>query len=433
MEELFFYNPWWKEDFTEEIAFRREAFERILDYIEKTDRIVIVKGPRRVGKTTLMYQLISHLLKQGTNPKTILYISFDDPKLRKDFDKILDFYKTEILKSGLQSGKIYIFLDEVQFLENWQYSVKKYYDRKMPIKFVVSGSSATLIKKGSESLMGRTIEETMLPFSFAEFFEYKTGSHAEIDAESMDIFTVKKYEEQAKIFFSEYMERGGFPNLFGIDTKLIPKLLREDVVEKALYRDIVALYDIKKPEILEKLFIYLVNSTAQTVNTSNIAKYLELSRQYVSKYVTYLKNAYFFIALEKYSRSAGKTARSAEKIYCIDPAMINTFLSGEFEHESGHIVESIVARHLFGKDVYYWKNHREVDFVIKQEGGLLPIEVKYKNAYSDKDLSGLLEFCKKYKTKSAILVTKDLFEKKHVNGVQITLIPIWVFTLSTYE
>src|SRR3989338_6991794 len=102
MEEVIFYNPWWNGKFAEGIIFKRESFGRVLGYIEKTDRIVIVKGPRRVGKTTLIYQIISNLLEKGTDPKTILYLSFDDPKLRKDFDKIIDFYKTEILKSGIE-------------------------------------------------------------------------------------------------------------------------------------------------------------------------------------------------------------------------------------------------------------------------------------------------------------------------------------------
>lgn len=429
MEELFFYNPWWKGKFEFEITYKRDAFRNIIENIEKTDRIVVVKGPRRVGKTTIIYQLISSLIERGTNPKTILYLSFDDPKLRKDFDKILDFYKIEILKSDIQSKKIYIFMDEVQFLENWQYSVKKYYDRKFPIKFIVSGSAATLIKKDSESLMGRTIEEIMLPFSFQEYFKYKTGEEPKtMEIKEFNILTIKKYEEKAKILFSEYLKRGGFPNIFDLDDRQIQTVLREDVIEKALYRDIVSIYDIKKPELLEKLFIYLVNSTAQPINTSNISKYLKFSRQYVSKYITYLKNAYFIITLRNYSKSAGKTARSTEKSYCIDPAIINTFLSGEFEHEAGHIFESIVARHFFGKNVYYWKNYHEVDFVLKSKT-LIPIEVKYKNKYTDKDIKGILEFCRKFKTKTGILLTKDVFEKKVVGDIAIKLIPIWAFIL----
>ncbi len=431
MEELVFYNPWWKDDFKKEHVktFRRDAFERIVNYLETVNRIVVVKGPRRVGKTTLVYQLILHLLENGTDPKKILYISFDDPKLRVDFDKLLGFYKTEILKGSLEDEKVYIFLDEVQFLENWQYFLKKYYDRSFPIKFVVSGSSATLIKKASESLMGRTIEEVMLPFSFREFFEYRTGVKPEkMQIEEIDTLLVKKYEEKAKIVFQEYCETGGFPNLFGVDQGIQQKLMREDIVEKALYRDIVSIYDIKKPEMLERLFIYLANTTAQTANVNSISKRIGFSRQYLSKYITYLKNAYFIIAFRKYSKSAGKTIRSAEKIYCIDPAMISIFLSAEFEFEAGHIFESIVARHLFGKSVFYWKNYHEVDFVVK-ENGLLPIEVKYKSQYSDKDLAGLLEFCRKYGCKKAALITKDMFGKKEIAGNTVHIIPLWAYIL----
>lgn len=432
MEELVFYNPWWTGAFNKSQVkeYRREMFGTVLQYLEKANRIIIIKGPRRVGKTTLLYQLIAHLLDRGTDPTTILYVSFDDPKLRRDFDAILDFYKTEILRGPLEGREIYVFLDEVQFLDNWQYFLKKYYDRHFPLKFVVSGSSATLIKKGSESLMGRTIEEVLLPFSFREFFAYKTGVKPEpIDLERPGLLAVKRYEERAKILFSEYLETGGFPHLFETDKSLHQKLIREDIVEKALYRDIVALYGVKKPELLEKLFIYLVNSTAQLVNQSTLSRRLGLSRPYVSKYLLYLKHAYFLIAFRNYSTSAGKAARSGEKVYAIDPALIRTFLSGEFAHETGHLVESIVARHLFGKRVYYWKNYREVDFIVKEKE-VMPIEVKYKNQYTEKDLSGLLEFSRIYGCRKGLLLTKDLFETISRGEMTIFLRPLWLYVLS---
>lgn len=431
MEDLFFYNPWWKGEPIRGLKpYRREIFGNIEGYIKTVDRIIIIKGPRRVGKTTLIYQLISGLLDSGVDPKKILYVSFDDPKTRASIDKILDFYKTEIIKRPLEGGPIYVFLDEVQFLEDWQYELKKYYDRGFPIKFIVSGSSATLIKKGAESLMGRTIEEIMLPFSFREFFEYRTGKKAEdIDIENIGLLDVKKYEEKAKIVFSEYLEAGGFPSIFDADPPLRSKLIMEDIIEKALYRDAVSLYKIKNPEILEKLFIYLVTSTAQTGNINNISSTIGLSRLYTSKYITYLKNAYFILAFKKYSRSAGKTARSLEKFYCIDPAIIKTFLSADFAQEIGHTIESIIARHLLGKDVYYWKNYHEVDFIVKGEE-TVPVEVKYKSQYTEKDFSGLLEFCAKFKTEKGVLVTKDVFDKKVVDRKTFYIVPAWLYLLS---
>jgi len=165
-------------------------------------------------------------------------------------------------------------MDEVHFLENWQFYVKKYFDRKYPLKFLVSSSAATPIKKGAESLAGRTVEETLYPFSFYEFLSYRikkkrlTGIIDRIRKnlrhfELPDITDLTPYATEIKISFEEYAEKGGFPNLFSVEEPILWKrLVREDIVEKVIYRDMVELYDIKNPEVLERLFLYLADITS---------------------------------------------------------------------------------------------------------------------------------------------------------------------------
>ena len=430
-DAMFFYNPWWTKKISPYLVkeYKRDAFYTIEKYLD-INRIIVIKGPRRVGKTTIMYQIIDNLLKK-VNPTQVLYVPFDDPKLR-DFDKLIDFYQSRILKAGLEKKQAYLFLDEIQYLRDWQYHVKRYYDRNYPVKFVVSGSSATLIRKGTESLMGRTVEEILPPFSFREFLQYRLDERITLKLDALDSLTIKKYEKDAKILFEEYLLKGGFPNIFEIEEIGIwQKLIRDDVIDKVIYRDIVSLYDIKKPELLEKLFMYLTGINGQILNVSNISNSIGLSREYVNRYLLYLKNAYFIRGVKKYAKSIEKIVRSNEKVYILDPAIINSLLNKTSidDEFAGHLVESVIAEYLAGYEHYYWREYYEVDFIVKIRNRLMPIEVKYKSQIRKKDLNGLLNFMEKFNVNKGVVITKDLFDKQRIDKKEILFIPAWLFLL----
>ncbi|MEW6042242.1 MAG: ATP-binding protein, partial [Elusimicrobiota bacterium] len=384
-ESLYFYNPWWE---TTKVPlgllkeYQRPIIKNLLSYLH-LDRIIVLKGPRRTGKTTLFYQMIDQLLKKGIVAADILFLSFDDIKVRIDLDEIFKAYQ-EINKRLIKEGRlIYVLLDEVHFLENWQFYVKKYFDRKYPLKFLVSGSAATLIKKGTESLAGRTIEETIYPFGFYEFLSYRLKNQKLIGMIDhlrdnfipftlVDITDLTPYITEIKIVFEDYLEKGGFPNLFGIEEGLLWKrLVREDIVEKVIYRDLVELYDIKKPEVLEKLFLYLVDITSQILSLTNIANSLGLSREYAEKYLLYLEQALLVKRLKKFAKSVEKSVRSNQKVHLLDSGLINAFSKVEV----GQILESMVASHLLrreGGKVYYFREKYEVDLVFEMDKKIFP-------------------------------------------------------------
>lgn len=438
IESLYFYNPWWEKGKVSQALtkeYQRPIIQDLFSYLS-LDRIVVLKGPRRTGKTTLFYQIINRLLKRGVAPNNILFLSFDDIKIRMDLDQIFKAYQ-EATKRLVNKGEtVYVFLDEVHFLENWQFYVKKYFDRKYPLKFLVSGSAASLIKKGTESLAGRTIEETIYPFSFYEYLSYRLKNkklmailiHLRdifIPFTFVDIIVLTPYVPEIKIVFEEYLEKGGFPNLFDVEEELLWKrLLREDIVEKVIYRDMVELYGIKKPEILEKLFLYVVNITSQILSVSDISNSLGLSREYSEKYLLYLEQALLIKRLKKYAKSIEKSLRSQEKVHLLDPGLINAFSRAE----KGRVLESMVASHLLrdgrvkgggggergGKrgKVYYFRDKYEVDLVYEIDNEIFPVEIKYKDEISKRDLSGLYSFHKKFNPTISVVVTRDLLKEE---------------------
>jgi len=225
-EIMHFHNPWWvHKNVPEELLqdYQRPILKTLLSYLG-LDRVIVIKGPRRTGKTTLMYQMASQLLNEGTKPEDIFFLSFDDLASRVDFDEIIKIYQQLTRRVLNKQSTIYVFLDEVQFLENWSLYIKRYFDKRYPLKFILSGSAASLIKKGAESLAGRTIEETIRPFSFYEYLEYHVRDKKlkEIVDELKDNFhfqnlpskdVLMPYETKIKIIFEEYLYNGGFPRL----------------------------------------------------------------------------------------------------------------------------------------------------------------------------------------------------------------------------
>jgi len=430
-KKLFFHNPWWKEKEVPKVFlpdFQRPVLEKIKKYLEKLDRIIIIKGPRRTGKTTLLYQIIDFLLKSKRDPFDILFLTFDDPSLRIDLEKIFEAYQ-EIREKTIDKGEIYCFLDEVHFLDNWQFVVKKYFDKKYPIKFLVSSSSASLFKKGTESLAGRTVEEVILPFSFKEFVFYNFRQ----DENFLEFFKKRQlspYENEIKILFKNYLIKGGFPHLLSVKEPFLwQKLLREDVLEKVIYRDLVSLYNIREAQKLERMFTYLADISGQVLNISNLAKNVGLTRIYTENYLTYLEKAYLIFRFNNFSFSSGKKIRSSSKVYLSDSGLINLFGNAS----SDFILESIVARELLGREgvkTHYFRDKYEVDFVLKEQKRLIPIEVKNKTKLNNQDFKGLLCFMKEFRVKKGILLSQNTFEERsYDNGFKVKVLPVWHWLL----
>ena len=471
---LYFHNPWWmdyKVPDSLKLTYQRPVLKKLLEYFT-LDRAILIKGPRRTGKTTLLYQIVDELITKREIPaQNIIYLSCDDPELKLltslssdspiNLSDILDVYEQlsgRTLTELKANEKIYFFLDEVHFWQGWQFEIKKYFDKKYPLKFILSGSSASLTKRGSESLMGRTIEELILPFSFCEFLscQLKDKRLDKIILSLQKNFTPSNllkgvtglfsdsispidqlipYQSKIKILFAEYLNRGGFPHLLEVESPILwQRLLREDVIEKVIYRDLVNLYEIKKPQVLEKFFLYLAGHSSDIMNITNIANSLCLSREYTLKYLNYLIESFLVFEIRKYSPSVEKQIRSNQKVHLIDSGLITVFGAGDKENRvEGQKVESLVGRCFLGDNVFYWREREEVDFVLDLDAGerkpLLPVEVKYRNNILTRDLKGIIKFMEKYGVREGIVVSKDLLQKRKQDDKILWLIPAWLLLL----
>jgi len=183
------YNPWWSDpagDWRKDLPeYRRPIVSEILSDLDQLPQMVSVTGPRRVGKTTALHQVVATLIyERNVEPSRIVYFSFDDPEVfgsvdlqRVIFDRLVDRTQS---RPG-QKREWYFFLDEIQRLPKWELYLKKYYDLKYPIRFIVSGSaSSPIFRQSQESLLGRIKDRHLLPFSFREFCLYRLRNHSEL-------------------------------------------------------------------------------------------------------------------------------------------------------------------------------------------------------------------------------------------------------------
>lgn len=461
-------NTWWnneKVNSTFLLARKREEFYEIIKKINEK-RILSIIGPRRVGKSTLIYQTINYLIEnEKIDRKRILLFSGDDPSLffdEKDkLSDVLDLYFNEILEENISnlSSKVYVFIDEIHFIKNWQNYLKVYFDRKYNIKFIITGSSSLhLFKDANESLLGRIENLYVLPLSFNQFLNFHRTyitSEEDIILPKFDLDNPLKsfkelepfcYDEKLKLtiqkILNEYMLAGGYPEYFeDRDITIWQKHLVEDIITRGIYKDILTIYNIKAPEILEKLMYYIADNNSQTFSYSGMTTNFSIDTVTLISYVGYLKQAFLINALENYSTNIGKVIRSNKKLSILDNGIQNALLKKKeiSSNDAGHIIESMVAfdiRLLCEKEnynEYYYRNSakEEIDIILDRKIDIVPIEVKYTNQIDTNDSKIVKKFIEKNKdnkigkTKYGIIITKDVYKQED----NLFYIPYWLLNL----
>ncbi|MBI2996515.1 MAG: ATP-binding protein [Candidatus Melainabacteria bacterium] len=451
------FNLWWANSQVNSEDFKRTAFGEVRRYIDEKEfkRAIILSGARRVGKTILLHQLIDYLITQvGIDSKNVLYLSLDHPILKLvTLDKILDVYHQNV---QAEPKKLFLFLDEIQYASDWGSWLKIYVDFKLNTKIVATGSASLEVNnKGKESGVGRWVTVTMPTLSFYEYLKIKKLNTPAIDPELIPskLINMKKNDRMdimnkcAELInsFNQYLLLGGFPETALMsDSSLAQKLLREDIVDKVLKRDMTALYKIRNVIDIERLFIYLCINTGGITEITKLCSELGLNKSTVQSHLNCLESANLIYRLNPINIGGKKSLKPRTKIYLADAAIRNAvLLKGEeiFSNpqEMGINVETSVFKHLYTfyypskPPIGYWKKKKtdhEVDLIINFNGNLLPVEVKYREKVSIEKNLGLYSFCEEEKPRTGFLVTKSVGDydvETLPSGTKILKIPAFLF------
>jgi len=426
------FNPWWHARPHTVPPFRRLAFEACRRYLVDTTlrRAVLLSGPRRVGKTTVLQQTVQALIQNGDDPKSILYLSLDHPLLKlMSIREILSLYHESTYPDGKPAT---LLLDEIQYAPEWETEVKLLIDHQPQYRILATGSASVVQRdRLAESGVGRWITVPIPTLSFFEFVSIRNELPGDIapDLRVSDLFAFNPGDLAAlanKIrplqpLFQRYLLVGGFPETANReDIALCQRLLREDVVERVLKRDMTALFGVRNINELEKLFIYLCLHSGGILAHQTCARALGTTTTTVSNHLALLEQANLVYRLPPSGLGGKQVLKARNKYYLVDAALRNAvLLKGEeiytSPEEMGAIVETTVLRHLFAyyyrdtPEIVYWRDavtQREVDIIVRSPAYVLPFEVKYRERPQLDKKSGLGVYCASENPKQGYLVTK---------------------------
>lgn len=456
-------NEWWQAENYKvaEVGWeKRDLYSEIIDNIQYPFILNIV-GLRRVGKSTILKQIIGHLLNTGVKSQNIFYYLFDyASQLQKAefLDETLSVYFQEILKKPKYSKdeKIYILLDEVQYIENWQSVLKRHYDLSdKHIKFIVTGSQSILLRgKHQESLAGRIFDFYLPPMSFREFLRIRQPEKIKI-FNKYDLFDLPRmsgdlggydgyYGQNISQFAKEYITIGQFPEM-----KIIDRIEKqhEYIIESVLGKvmnDCIQLFNIEKTDEFKIITRQLLNNIGSIFELKNLGQEVGLSFLTLTKYVEYLKDSYAVEILYKYHKSPIKQGRILKKLYtpCVNfTCALNHFRAdhlNEVPQAFGKVIENAVYNVLALKykgnkitdAVSFWRQgEKEIDFLVNKDGTPLPIEVKFSDNIGSKNLRAMTELMREKKIGYGVVATKSEYAKKQINGQILYYIPYYLILL----
>lgn len=474
------YNPWWNDGeaaFASLPEFHRDVFDDLYADVQRLPQMISVTGPRRVGKSTLLRQCIRKLIKEGDpgQAQRIVYFTMDDPALllpNVDVDRFFEDLVAEFAARA-KDGVVYLFLDEIQKFPRWELYLKKHYDLKTPVRFVVSGSaSAPIFRKSRESLLGRIHDYQVLPFSFREFYFFSAGSldgsnvlgvigkqlqlqspqdlvdslHRVVLQHGQGIGedTLRIEQQEIASFFFE----GGFPEVWNLpDILAKQEYLYQNQIERVIFEDLLVAAEFRKPEMLRRFYLGLLAEPGRETNVTKLSRDIGIAAATITTYFPLLEATDLVWRLQKYTGSRTTAKAGNFKSYLVDLAVRNAVLKLTperllaDEQVLGLYAENIVANHLrrwpgLVELAYYRERNNELDFIVDLGATRIGIEVKYRTTLNERELSKSREIAESLGCEAFVVVCKEQGADKQLekrlqekSKVPLAIVPLADFLL----
>ncbi|HRO47769.1 ATP-binding protein [Agriterribacter sp.] len=403
------------------------------------EKIQVIIGPRRVGKTSAMF-LTMHELKQKEQlaDGQILYFNFEDERLQfraEDLDLILQA-QTE-LYPNLNLQDVRFFFDEVQAAPGWEKFLNRINETLTKKIWFTGSNSAVLHTKVKSVMRGRSLARELLPLSFREYCHFsgvQTGKYG-------------KAKTQTIVAFQKYLVYGGFPETVTLDDNFLHMSYLQEYYNAMLLRDIVEYNQLSNYSYLRALYRHATTTIGKTVSIRRLFNQIKSQGYTASLNSLYevmdmAENAYLFKRISKFDHSLLKSDKSDKKIYWIDNGLLNA-ITIQYTSNKGLLLENLVFWELYRKygnvynnNVFYYKDGTsECDFIVQtHEEKLIPVQVCWSLSgigTKDRELKGLLKACAYSKSQQAWIICADEEDDFVLDGVNIKIIPAWKWLLFT--
>ncbi len=451
--EIISQNPWWQEIFrpNEESLPRRDSYEVVRKGLEEPFAQVLL-GIRRVGKSTLVRQVIADLLAQGVDARHILYFSFDRyavDKTPEALEMVVRLFFERTIRKPLHQIKkqCYLFIDEIQYIDYWPDIIKRFYDQSKQIKFVLTGSqSAKLRGTAQGSLAGRIIEHYMEPLSYPEYCRI-IGQDTPL---FLDIFKLTESDWRPELeefefrsgasirqYIPAYLSYGQFPEVANSENiKLSQSYISESILGKILASDLPIHYGIENLEAFKVMAYHLITNSGSLFELSNIGSELGIAKATAERYLGYLCESTLVSIVYNLTRSEIKKGRSLKKAYPGAPCFIsaiNRYPLDLWETSPeifGKVVESYVwwrLRKRFDQVDFWRRRQEEIDFIVYDKMGReIPVEVKYTSRIRSGDLKVLVRYMARKGLPLGYVITRDRIDEFTVDGKRLRFVPYFM-------
>jgi len=392
-----------------------------------TDKILVVSGVRRCGKTSLLYLLREKIIKSGVSIRNTLFLSFDDERISlqvDELDLILQAYRELYPKLNLED--CYFFFDEIQNVNGWERFVRRLYDNVSNRIFISGSNSQQLGSEIATSLRGRTIQYELYPLSFKEYLNFKGIEHNYYG----DTNKTKIINE-----FRKYLLEGGFPETLNKDSELRNRILN-DYYQVLLFRDIVERYNVTRIYALKYYIKKLLSNLGKPFSINKI--YNELKSQGVKidkaalyDILEYIEAVYLGLRLYRFDYSVVNREMGDKKMYVIDNGLINA-ITYKFSNDYGTLLENqlfVYLRKKYGENLFYYSKKQECDFVVfEKDRAKQCIQVSYdvsEKSTLDRELKGLLNAMEYFHTDNGIIITMEYEDTVEIKGKIIRILPAY--------
>jgi len=382
--------------------------------------ILVIRGPRQCGKTTLLYRIIEKL-KMKVSKENIHLITFEDEieksKFEKDPKEYMEFYIKD-------KKKHYFLFDEIQYVKKAGKILKLLYDTNPNIKFIITGSSTLDLNEVGSYLVGRSLFFELRVFSFEEFLETKDEKLLRYyQKNKFDLNKPKEVKtlfiDKLKNYLKEYITFGGYPRVVLENNNENKKFLLKNIFSTYIEKDLVKLYGIKYKKNIMDLVSYLVSINGMMINYNEAAEIANLYFKELKELLHILEDTFVIKLISPFYKNLVSEIKKNPKIYFIDTGLRNV-IANRFdfsEQEYGILLENYILGKFPEDKVSYWRTtaKAEVDFIINN----IPIEVKI----NPKLTRSFRSFINEYNPKYAVMVNMKSSEKLKIKKCNIFLVP----------
>jgi predicted AAA+ superfamily ATPase len=418
--------------------FPRDIEANLVKWIERREAYAI-KGPRQSGKTTLLRILEDSLKKKGINT---VFLNFEDPDVLEAFEA----NPKEYVKSFLtKEGKYCFLMDEYHYVKDPGKKLKLLCDTFENVKFIVTGSSSLELSGAmAQFLVGRVFFFELFPFSFHEFLVAKDLRLAKIYEEKnrkvKEFLLSGKAEVEQDIFikefmpfFNQYVIFGGYPAVIKAEDFETKRMILKNIYDTYISKDVIEFLKVTDALKYRHVVRALAVLTGNLINYNEICSTCQTYYKELKRIISILSETYVISLIQPFFKNPITELRKVPKVYFFDLGLrnyiINNFNPLNKRTDNGALIENLIFLSLKNgfpeTTINYWRTiaKAEVDFVLRIKDEIIPIEIKYQNFKEPKISRSLRNFIKSYKTKKALVVTKDFWSKMRLNDASILFVP----------